>query len=83
MSPVVDSMFSDEGDVEGFSDEDSSVEIVNPPLRPVTRSVSAKRAADEIEDGDDPLPSSSPRPRKVQRITKPGMFLSDHKRWLY
>lgn len=48
-----------------------SIEVISPPRRPVTRSVSAKRAADEIdpEDGDALLVSVSPRPKKVRRVT--------------
>jgi len=53
---------------------DTSVEIISPPRRPVTRSVSAKRVAHEMKDDSDPL-SSPPRPRKVQRgIRTPGIF---------
>ena len=46
-----------------------SIEVISPPRQPVTRSVSAKRAADEMEHEDEDAPFiSSPRPRKVQRV---------------
>ena len=57
------------------SSEGTSVEVVSPPRRPVTRSVSAKRAAEEIEDGEDLSISSPPRPKKARKVTRePGEF---------
>ena len=67
-----------EGDTDGSgSEEDMSVEVISPPrhaspaaCRPITCSVSAKRAANEMEpeDVDTLLASSPPRPRKIQRV---------------
>ena len=62
-----------EGDTDGSSEEDASVEVISPPRytspphRPITRSVSAKHAADEMEPEDvDILPTSPPpHPRKI------------------
>lgn len=53
------------------SEDDMSVEVISPPRRPVTRSVSAKRAAEELEpDDNDALSTSpSPRPRKARKVT--------------
>ena len=64
VEPIVDELASS-------SDEEMSIEVISPPRRPVTRSVSAKRAADEInpEDGNALLISSPPRPKKVRRVT--------------
>ena len=59
-----------------------SIEVISPPRRPITRSVSAKRAADEmeLEDTNTLFISSSPRPRKVRKVTgASGMFAS--RRW--
>lgn len=63
-------------ELDSSSEEDASVEVISPPpRRPVTRSVSAKRAAGEMEDNDDLPISSPPRPRKVQRVVGvPGAF---------
>jgi len=80
-SPTVDSTFAEEDDSESSEEDDSSVRIVSPPPQPITRSVSAKREADEMEDSDDLSQSSPPRPRKVHRIGKPGIFPPDHDRW--
>ena len=74
-SSVADSMLV-EDDLDS-SEGDMSIEVISPPRRPVTRSVSAKRTADEMQpdDDDDALfISSSPRPRKVQRVTKSSEF---------
>jgi hypothetical protein len=49
---------------------DLSVEVISPPRRPITCSISAKRSANEIDDDDDPLVYSPPRPRKLQRISR-------------
>ena len=66
-----------EDEPESFSEEDTSVEIISPPHRPVTRSVSAKRAADSMEEVDDVSPSPA-RPTKVRRGGgRSGTFL-DH-----
>ena len=76
--------FSLENESDSSGEEDMSIEVISPPRRPITRSVSANRAADEIEpeDNNTPLISSSPRPRKIRRITRaPGMF-TDHFQWL-
>lgn len=75
VSPIADNVLT-EDEPESSSGEDTSVEIVSPPRhRPITRSVSAKRAADTMDNGD-MSPPSSPRPTKVQRgIGKPGIFL--------
>jgi len=78
ISPVADNALAEEDDLEGSSEEDVSVEVVSPPRRPVTRSVSAKRTASEMEDIGDLLPSP-PHPRKVQRIGKPGIFLDRYR----
>lgn len=72
-----------ENDLDNSSEEDMSVEVISPPRRPVTRSVSAKRAADEMEPGenDTVLISSSPRPKKVRRIAEAsGMFAGYYRR---
>ena len=56
-----------------------SIEVISPPRRPITCSVSAKRAADEmeLEDTNTLFISSSPRPRKVRKVTgASGMFAS-------
>ena len=58
-----------------LSDEDMSIEVISPPRRPITRSVSAKRAADEMESEDTIMIPSPPRPRKVRRVS--GAF-TDH-----
>ena len=63
-------------DTDGLSEEDASVEVISPPRhaspprRPITRSVSAKRAADEMEpeDVDTLLASPLPHPRKIRRL---------------
>ena len=52
------------------SSEGTSVEVVSPPRRPVTRSVSAKRAAEDIEDGEDLSISSPPRPKKARKVAR-------------
>ena len=58
-----------DNELDSSSEEDMSIEVISPPRRPVTRSVSAKRAADEMEHEDEEnLFISSPRPRKVQRV---------------
>jgi len=63
---------TEEDEPESPSDEDA-IEIISPPHRPITRSVSAKRAA--VEEDDDTSPSL-PRPTKVRRgIGKSGTFL--------
>lgn len=75
----------EENEQDSSGEEDMSVEIVSPP-RPagptcrqhITRSVTAKRVADEMElegDSDALLISSPPRPRKIRRVTgELGMF---------
>jgi len=69
---MTDDKPTEEDEPESFSDE-GSVEIISPPHRPITRLVSAKRAA--VEEGDDMSPSL-PCPTKVQRgIGKSGTFL--------
>ena len=74
-SPVANNILTDEDEPESSGEEDTSVEIISTPNRPITRSVSAKRAADTMDDGDVSL-SSPPRPTKVQRgIGKPGTFI--------
>jgi hypothetical protein len=82
--PVADNMLTDEDGSESSCEDDLSVEIVSPPRRHITRLVSAKRAADEMEDGgSSPLPL--PRPRKVQKGTgKSGIrtVFPGHHRWL-
>ena len=68
-------------DPESSSEEDVSAEAIGAQSshRPITRSVSAKRAADEMEDSNVPLSPTSLHPRKVQRrIRKPGRFLDCH-----
>jgi len=62
---------SPENELVSSSDEGMSVEVISPPRRPVTRSVSAKRAANEMdpEDNDTPLVSLPSRARKVRRVT--------------
>jgi len=73
-SPVTNDRPTEEDEPESSSEEES-VEIISPPHRPITRSVSAKRAA--VEEDDDVSPSL-PRPTKVRRgIGKSGIFL-DH-----
>lgn len=59
-------------ELDDSSEEDVAIEVLSPPRRPVTRSVSAKRAADEMEPEDDGALSisSSPHPRKVRRVTE-------------
>ena len=74
--PVITNSTLVEGDTDGSSEEDASVEILSPPChtspphRPITRSVSAKRAADEMEseDVDTLMASTSPHPRKIRRL---------------
>ena len=68
-SPTADSALV-EDELGGSSGEDTSIEVISPPRRPVTRSVSAKRAVDEmeLEDNDRLSVSPSPRPRKVRRV---------------
>jgi hypothetical protein len=63
-------------------EEDASAEVISsPPHRPITRSVSAKRAADEMVDGSIPSSPSPPRPRKVQkRNGKPGISHNRYRR---
>ena len=51
------------------SDGDMGIEFISPPRRPITRSVSAKRTADEIENDDDPSISPLLRPKKTRRVT--------------
>jgi len=62
---------SSEDEPAGSSEEDMSIEVISPPRRPITRSVSAKRAAGEmeLEDNDALIVSSPPRPRKVRKVT--------------
>jgi len=78
---MADNVLAEEDDLDSSSEEDLSIEIMSPLHRPVTRSVSAKRAADEMEDGGDLSPSSPPRSGKVRKIGKPGIFLV-HYGWL-
>ena len=81
MSPTVDNSLV-EDELDSFSEEDMSVEVISPPRRPVTCSVSAKRTADEMEPGDnDTLLISSPRPRKVRRVTTAHSVFPFHSPW--
>ena len=68
-----------EDEPDSSCDDDISVEVISPPRRPVTRSVSAKRAADDMltEDDDALLVSSSPRARKVRKVTGVPSALAD------
>ena len=60
------------------SEEDMSIKVISPPRQPITRSVSAKRAADEMEhDNDALIISSPPRSRKVRRVTGMSGALAD------
>ena len=74
MPPVADT--SKENDFLSSDDDTSEVEILSPPRRPVTRSVSAKRGADRMEEDPSSSPRSLPPAKKARReVTGHGMFL--------
>ena len=76
MSSVVDSTLT-EGDPDNSSEGDMSIEVISPPRQPITRSVSAKRAADEMQpddDGDDDALLISSPPRPVMICQSPRSF---------
>jgi hypothetical protein len=67
--PATDDVFIENITLSGSDDEPSDVEILSPPQRrPVTRSISVKRVADEMER--EALPSSpilQPPTKKARR----------------
>lgn len=67
--PITDNSFTENEPLSNSDDELSEVEILSPPRRrPVTRSVSAKRAVDEMErEGPLSSPTSLPPTKKAHR----------------
>ena len=80
--PIANNIPVEENESESSSEEDIPPMEAGPSHRPITRSVSAKRGPDEMDDGGILSSPSPPRPRKVQKRTgKPGILL-DHVGWL-
>ena len=75
--PIADA--SKENNVSSSDDDISEVEILSPPRRPVTRSVSAKRGADNMMEDLLSSPFSLPPTKKARReVTGHSKLLRSH-----